>query len=205
MRVTKLLILLICLPSAAIAEHPAPANGLSLEITKDGEFQVLLSRNQGPGASFLFLGLIGYGVLAGSQSSRDNAREEAVTVKMTAAVCRDEFERQLINHLEGKGVIVESEPNDHEHSLNVEIVGCGFKVTNRTIETVSAYFEAEYTLAPSNNVRSKKPNRLLVIGKHSARWSEFEQSKALAAEEFQEVLSRAGLILANRFIYSKEN
>lgn len=199
----RLLVLLMWLPGMVIAERPAPASSLHLEIAKDGEFQVLLSRNQGPGASTIFLGLLGYGVLAGSQASRDNARERAVAESITAVVCRDGFERELVNRLEGEGIVVESEPNSQTSSLTVRIVGCGFKVTDRTNETVSAYFEAEYVLGPSISEKRKKLKRLLVIGRRSAPWSEYERSGAVAAGEFQEVLSRAGRTLASRFIYSR--
>ena len=114
----------------------------------------------------------------------------------------------MVRHFEDNGFLVESKPTGHNRGIEVEVVSCGFRVTDWESESVSAYFEAKYRFLASSNpqpAKGSKSQRLLVIGRRSSQWEEYEQSEAAAMDEFQQVLSKAGRTLANKFIYSREH
>ncbi len=195
------LVVIFILGSVEAAE-PEGALSLHLKITRDGNFEVLSSRSKSYGMSVLF-GLVGVGVASASKGGRDNEREQAISSEALAANCRFEFERALYDHLENNGYVVDIDPSERSPSLEIEIVACGFRVVERRKGDLAAFFEAKYRFTRPGVARTKKSRRLFQMGEFRGGWMDFERSPTLAADEFQQVLARAGQKLANRIIYSK--
>ncbi|MDD9998228.1 MAG: hypothetical protein OXP09_03540 [Gammaproteobacteria bacterium] len=190
--------------TADVANAAAPVTNLYLSIVRDGEFEVILSRSKGVDASVLF-GWVGITLMMDSRHARDTEREALVAPGAEATVCRSGFERALRNRLEEKNFFVAIEPNRQLPVLKVKIVACGFRVLNRSTKEMSAFFDATYRLRQAGTRQSPRAQRLFVAGNVLAAWSEFEQSPALAADEFQQVQMRAGQTLANKIIFAGGN
>ncbi len=186
---------------AVSSDRPSP---LHLEITRDGEFKVLVSRSNSIGIGILF-GLVGAGVATASQTGEDNKREAAVSSGADSANCRAGFESALRGHLESNGFALHNQPSDRSPKLEIEIIACGFRVLERHKGEIAAFFDAEYRIVSPDVERAGKPKRLFQTGEFRGGWMEFEASPTLAASEFKKVLERAGQKLANRIIYSKGN
>ncbi len=188
--------------TGADAAEPGRASSLHLEVTRDGEFEVLSSRSKDHGVSQLF-GLIGVGIVSASRSASDGEREKAVAPDGDPALCRNGFERALSDHLEDNGFRIYVDRSDQLPSLEIEIVACGFRVVKRPKGEMAAFFDAEYRFTKAGAQRAKKQRRLFQVGEYRGAWTDFEQSPAFAAEEFQQVLEHAGRKLANRIVYSR--
>ena len=195
------LVVIFTLGSVEAAELEG-ASSLHLKITRDGNFEVLSARSKSYGVSVLF-GLVGAGVASASKGGRDNEREKAISSEALAANCRAEFERALYDHLENNSYVVDIDPSERSPSLEIEIVACGFRVVDRRKDDLAAFFEAKYRFTRPGVKRAKKSQRLFQMGEFRGEWMDFERSPTLAADEFQQVLARAGQKLANRIIYSK--
>lgn len=190
-----------CSANAANTDRPS---SLHLEITRDGNFQVLASRARSHGIGILF-GLVGVGVVSASKTGQDQERAAAVSSEAHAANCRSGFESALRDRLENSGFVFHNDPSDRSPSLEVEIIACGFRILERPKEEMAAFFEAKYRFVPHNADRAVKPKRLFQTGEFRGGWMEFEESPTLATSEFQKVLERAGQTLANRIVFSEGN
>lgn len=203
-KIAYIFLSLTCFFGAETLAQPSIPRQLFVEIVKDGNFEVLLSRSKSGTASAVFFGLIGGGIESASRASSDTQREKRVAGELAETSCRTRFESALTEHLRNNNTVIVDRETLGITRLSVEIVACGFKVMNRENEGLSAYFEATYHLTLSNEKKTKKPKRLLVVGKNRSQWIEYEQSGELAAQEFQQVLDKAGRKLANKVIYLKE-
>lgn len=184
------------------AAGPERAPSLHLKITRDGDFEVFSSRSKSYGISVLF-GLVGVGVASASKGGSDKEREKAVSSQASAVNCRTGFVRALYDHLVNNGYVVDNDPGELTPTLEIEIVACGFRVLERRKGDMAAFFEAKYRLVRPDSDRAKRSRRLFQVGEFRGGWMDFERSPALAVDEFQQVLARAGQKLANRIIYSK--
>ena len=184
------------------AAGPERAPSLHLKITRDGNFEVFSFRSKSYGISVLF-GLIGVGVASATKDGKDNEREEAISSETNALNCRTGFERALYDRLEYHDYVVLTDPGERFPTLEVEIVACGFRVLERRKEDLAAFFEAKYRFTRPGIKRAKKPRRLFQVGEFRGGWMDFERSPTRAADEFQQVLARAGQTLANRIHYSR--
>ena len=204
---TATALLLLLAAGTVGARESAATSHLHLQITRDGKFEVFASRAKSgdTAIAIALLGFVGYGIVTSSKSENDTERERQVAPDAGPRTCRIGFEQALSSHLEKKGFAIEAEPDETLPVLEVAIVSCGFRTLDRSNGDMSAFFETKFRFTQAGARRSRKPQRLFETGKLRAAWSEYENSPALAADELQLVLSRAGQKLANKIVYSREN
>ena len=199
-------LLLLLLVGTVDAQGPAPASHLHLQITRDGNFEVLSSRVKSGDSTIalMLFGVIGFGLATTMKHASDTELEQQAVPDAGAATCRYAFEQALNGHLQNNGFLIETERDKKLPVLEIAIVACGFRPLDRTSGEMSAFFESKFRFTQAGARRSKTPQHLFETGRLRAAWSEFENSPALAADELHRVLSRAGRKLANKIVYAHQ-
>lgn len=180
-----------------------------IDVIGDAEFDVIYHRASSNVAGVAIGGLIGAGIQASMESSKDANKVDQLGPLVEKGSWREYFLETLNSRLKSKGY--EAEWEGGQSKLTEDLVlklypdNYGFKLVDSTTMLMSAYVEFEATLSHFGDRKSeRKKQHFYITSKDKRSYESFISDKSMVNSDLQSALTKAAKRIANKIIYNNE-
>lgn len=200
--------LLVCMPAPA---QDAPPKKIAIEVVGKAEFDVLFHRAMSNATGAVVGGLIGAGIQAGYESSKDAEKREAIYPYVAAQPWRDVFIKTMTESLAEKGLEpvwiedgTDAKPGMADLYLVLYPGQFGFRVVDTTSQQMAAFieFEAAYSTQPIGGKNKVTKEPFYVTEKNQVSYSQLIEDTAGINPRIESVLKTAARRLTNKIVYN---
>lgn len=179
-----------------------------IDIIGNPKFEVIYHRAKTNAIGAVAAGLIGAGIQAGVESSKDEKKTKAIQPMIEGDYWKSHFLDTINNSLESKNYKAEWVDGSKKISkglvLKIYAGYYGIKIADTATMLMSSYvdFNATLTNLDKKEKEGKKKN-FYITSKTQKTYENFSSDKVLLNTDLQDALTMAAKRIANKIIYSK--
>ncbi len=189
--------------------HASEKTVIYIDVIGKAEFEVIYHRATSNATGVAIAGLIGAGIQAGIESSKDESKTDEIQPMIENNSWKEYFLDTLNNKLESRNF--EAEWIDSEEKLSEGLIlkiypdNYGFKIIDTSTMLMSAYvdFNATLTNLDKRETEGKKKN-FYITSRDRRSYEDLSSNKMFLNTGLQAALTKAAKRVANKIIYNNE-
>ena len=209
MKFIPTLTMLLAITLSGSFVHASGKTIIYIETIGKAEFEIIYHRATSNATGVVIAGLIGAGIQAGVESSKDASKAGEIQPMIEKDSWKVYFLDTLNKKLESKNYEAKWIDSDEKLSgglmLKIYPDNYGFKIVDTTTMLMSAYVDFNVTLTNLDIRESEgKKKNFYITSRDRRSFADFSSNKVLLNTDLQAALTKAAKRVANKIIYNKE-
>ena len=188
--------------------HASGKTIIYIETIGKAEFEIIYHRATSNATGVVIAGLIGAGIQAGIESSKDASKAGEIQPMIEKDYWKVYFLDTINKKLESKNYVAKWIDSDEKLSgglmLKIYPDNYGFKIVDTTTMLMSAYVDFNATLTNLDIRESEGKKNFYITSRDRRSFADFSSNEVLLNADLQAALTKAAKRVANKIIYNKE-